>query len=642
MNPDTLVGTSVGHFKITQHISRGGMADVYLARDERLERRVALKIMLPVLAADEAFAERFRREAQTAAQLDHPNIVQVYEIGWTPNQLPYIAMQYIDGQSLQQVIQAAEARGQPFPPSYALSVIAAVANALEVAHQARIVHRDVKPSNILLRQDGTPVVVDLGIAAVEGGVKLTHTGTLIGTPHYMSPEQASGNRVDRRSDIYSLGVILFEMLAGRPPFVAQDKLAIMHKHVYEPPPSLRELRPSLSPAIVAIVERCLQKDPANRYQTAAELRQALEQAMRVDGGTERTTIEPPFPVPAPTSQRPRWAIAVVALVVIALFAAVGFFIWRNVSPTSAGTDEPTPVATIMTELPDEQTEVGFTTPATEEVPGGGVDEEPTLTPTLPPPTEVASPTPEEATATATTEPTATPFSQTVEIGRSVQGRPIQAVSFGHGPNHLIFIGGLHAGYAPGTVAVALRAIDHFTSNPQQLPESVTLHIIPNASPDSPNAPGQLRGRLNANGVDLNRNWDCRWIRDALFRNEVVPGSGGPSPFSEPETQALSNFILEKQAVGVVFWEARASNGLSTPGACDGPSLVSNPLARTYGNAAGYVVEDFEDLTSQVLNGDGSNWLDQVGIPAIAVLLPDYDDVDWNNSLAGMLAVLNEH
>jgi hypothetical protein len=123
---------------------------------------------------------------------------------------------------------------------------------------------------------------------------------------------------------------------------------------------------------------------------------------------------------------------------------------------------------------------------------------------------------------------------------------------------------------------------------------------------------------------------------------VVPGSGGPSPFSEPETQALRDFIIEKNADAVIFWEARASQGLSTPGACEGGSLVSGPLARTFGVAAGYVVEDFEALTSQELNGDGSNWLDQVGIPAIAILLPDYDDVDWNNNLAGMLAVLGQY
>jgi hypothetical protein len=169
-----------------------------------------------------------------------------------------------------------------------------------------------------------------------------------------------------------------------------------------------------------------------------------------------------------------------------------------------------------------------------------------------------------------------------------------------------------------------------------------LYVIPNANPDSPYAPGELRGRLNANDVDLNRNWDCRWTEDAKWRGNVVPGSGGPAPFSEPETQALRDFMIQKDPAVVVFWEARAQNGLSSPGACGTRPLVSLRPAEIYGFAAGYPIADFEDLTNQELNGDGTNWIDQQGIPAIAVLLPEYENIDWNNNLAGMRAILDNY
>jgi eukaryotic-like serine/threonine-protein kinase len=232
--------------------------------------------------------------------------------------------------------------------------------------------------------------------------------------------------------------------------------------------------------------------------------------------------------------------------------------------------------------------------------------------------------------------------ETQIIGQSVNNREIEAVRFGNGPNVVIFIGGLHAGAAPSSVALANRAISHFTNNLGDVPTNVTLYIIPNANPDTPFAPGELDGRLNANNVDINRNWDCRWVEDARWRNEVIPGSGGPAPFSEPETQALADFITGHDAVAVVFWEARATNGLSSPGFCEGRTPVSGSLATTYGQAAGYPIGDFEDLTNQELNGDGTNWLDSQGIPAIAVLLPDYETVDWPSSLAAMRAVLTTH
>ena len=647
LDPKQLVGEKIKQYRIDAHIDRGGMADVYLAFDENLHRRVALKIMLPAYAHDKQFVERFWREARTAARLDHPNIVQVYEISQTESQRPFIAMQYIDGGSIKDKLNALN--GRPLPAEEALAIVQKVALALNVAHNANIIHRDIKPSNILLRPDGTPVLVDLGIAAVQSGPKLTQTGTLIGTPHYMSPEQVSGTGLDGRSDLYSLGVVLYEMLCGSRPFEATDSLAILHKHVYEEPPPLPERRPGLSQAIYRLVDISLQKDPDQRYQTTAELASAIDKVLNGETSSQSNEGGWALPLPKPTEPiyydhettparpRPWWLLAVlVVLIGGAYFAFFREGEGRNDTPVSVVLEEETAVPDTPT-LSEPQTIIVEVTPTLE-------DALPTETlidvlPTEAPPTDVPSAT---VAASATPLPTATIDTgpEQIEVGRSVQNRPIEAVRFGSGEKTIIFIGGLHAGFAPGTVSLARQAVSYFERNPQEIPSGATLYIIISASPDSPNAPGELAGRLNANGVDLNRNWDCRWAQNASWRNQTV--SGGLFPNSEPETKALIDFIQQKGADAVVFWEALAANGLSSAGACGDRTLVSADLALTYGLAAGYPIADFENLTNQELNGDGTNWLDLQGIPAIAVLLPNYESVDWNSNLAGMLAVLEEY
>jgi eukaryotic-like serine/threonine-protein kinase len=271
----------------------------------------------------------------------------------------------------------------------------------------------------------------------------------------------------------------------------------------------------------------------------------------------------------------------------------------------------------------------------------------TATPTLIP-TATALPT---ATSTATSTPTNVPPDRStdpgperLEIGRSVQDRPIEVVRIGNGPNNVIFIGGLQAGFAPSTVQIAETSATYFSQNIAQIPPEVTLYIVLSAAPDNPRDPGQLAGRLNANKVDLNRNWDCEWRRDALWRNEVVAGSGGNAPFSEPETASLAAFILEKSPVAVVFWQAlfrdRDGKGLVSAGACGLRTQVSAPLATAYGRGAAYNIGDFERTTGQIVNGDATNWLDNQRIPAVSVLLTDYQRVtDWEAHLQGILAVL---
>lgn len=363
--------------------------------------------------------------------------------------------------------------------------------------------------------------------------------------------------------------------------------------------------------------------------------------------------------PKPARRRGLVTLAVYLLLVLLLGGAVaGYVLLRpqnepTTTPQNVVSDSGDAESTAVTTLPPSPTPTITTTalltPTATASPTPRpiltITPEPTHTPTLTPtPTPTASPTrtpPPTITPPPSPTPTPTidPGPENLVIGHSVNGKPIEAVRFGNGPQTIIFIGGLHAGFAPGTVTLAQQTVAHFEQNPAAIPPNLTIYVILSANPDSPNAPGQLNGRLNANRVDLNRNWDCNWLSNARWRGNVVPGSGGSAPFSEPETQSLRDFILEKNPAAVIFWEARVDNGLVSPGNCGVRHQPSESLATAYGAAAGYPVADFEDLTGQVLNGDGANWLVQQGIPAIAILLPQYSSMDWAHNLAGILAVL---
>jgi beta-lactam-binding protein with PASTA domain/tRNA A-37 threonylcarbamoyl transferase component Bud32 len=272
MQPVTTQRVFSGRYELTHLVARGGMAQVYRARDRLLDRPVALKVLFPELSVDRAFVERFRREAQAAANLSHPNIVPVFDWGEDGGTY-YIVMEYIDGQPLSQALRA----GGPVPADRVAQIGARVADALAYAHRHGVVHRDVKPGNVLLTSDDQVKVTDFGIArAVNTEESLTQTGAVMGTATYFSPEQAEGVGVDARSDIYSLGVLLYEMIAGRPPFVGDSPVAVASKHVREQPPPLRDLSPAVPPALEAVIAKAMAKSPGNRYQSAAELRTDLE------------------------------------------------------------------------------------------------------------------------------------------------------------------------------------------------------------------------------------------------------------------------------------------------------------------------------------------------------------------------------
>ncbi len=263
-----------GRYEIVRHLARGGMAEVYLARDLLLDRPVALKVLFPEFSGNQSFVERFRREARAAANLNHPNIVSIYDWG-EENGTYFIVMEYIDGLTLREVIRA-EGR---LAPERAAAIGADIAAALDFAHRGGVIHRDVKPGNVLI--SGMVKVTDFGIArANDPQESLTQTGAVMGTATYFSPEQAQGVAIDPRSDVYALGVVLYEMVAGRPPFTGESPVAIAYQHVRESPVPVSQHNPHVPPDYEAVVTKAMAKNRGDRYSSADELRADLERFAR--------------------------------------------------------------------------------------------------------------------------------------------------------------------------------------------------------------------------------------------------------------------------------------------------------------------------------------------------------------------------
>ncbi|TCI99297.1 Stk1 family PASTA domain-containing Ser/Thr kinase [Aeromicrobium sp. IC_218] len=356
-----------GRYELGALLGRGGMADVRLGRDLRLGRSVAIKQLRADLAADDTFQERFRREAQSAASLNHPAIVAVYDTGEAPgphgHPIPYIVMEYVEGQTLREVLRD----GRKILPQRALDITAEILSALDYSHRAGIVHRDIKPANVMLTPTGQVKVMDFGIARAiaDASSAMTQTAAVIGTAQYLSPEQARGETVDARSDIYSTGCVLYELLTGRPPFVGESPVSVAYQHVREEAKPPSQLNPDVSASVDNVVARALAKRVDDRYQSAADMRADIERVQRglaVDapaatalaGATQAipaaTAVTPAVGAPAGTrkaepeekgGQRKWWAIGIVAVVLLAL-AGWGIF-------KATEEDPPPPVETVQIE-----------------------------------------------------------------------------------------------------------------------------------------------------------------------------------------------------------------------------------------------------------------------------------------------------
>lgn len=267
-----LEGRTLGHYRLLEELGRGGMATVYKAYQPSLDRHVAVKILAPFLANQRDFFERFRREATAVARLSHPNILNVYDFG-QEGDLAYIVMEYVVGGNL------AGRLGSAKDLAFASVIIAQMASALDYAHRRGIIHRDIKPANILMAEDDWAILSDFGIAKiVESTLALTQTGMGIGTPEYMSPEQGQGLAIDQRTDIYSLGVVLYEILTGKVPYRATTPIAVVMKHISEPLPPPRSLNPAIPEEVEQVIARALAKDPAQRYASALEMSHHLVHA----------------------------------------------------------------------------------------------------------------------------------------------------------------------------------------------------------------------------------------------------------------------------------------------------------------------------------------------------------------------------
>ncbi|MEZ4667935.1 MAG: serine/threonine-protein kinase [Anaerolineae bacterium] len=351
---NVFVKQKIDRYELQQPLGVGGMARVFVGWDSVLERPVAIKFLHDHLADDATFMERFQREAKLVATLNHPNIIQIYDYNIhntaDGRMSPYMVMPYITGKTLKELLTETCARSERLSRERILAIMLDLISALHYAHNHGMIHRDVKPSNILFDEHDHAILMDFGIARLKEVSQLTQEGAAVGTPTYMSPEQAAGGVVDSRTDLYALGVILYEMLAGRPPFDDESMVAVILSHLNTPVPDITQFDPNISPELEAVVNKALAKKPDDRYQTAYEMADDLRLALASPAQSSNITpgfvraAQPmivqsqaaPLALPVKRPALNRWAVGASAVVLLALVAV---FVLRNPLGGTADTSQ---------------------------------------------------------------------------------------------------------------------------------------------------------------------------------------------------------------------------------------------------------------------------------------------------------------
>ncbi len=440
----------LGKYQIVERLGRGGMAEVYRGYDKNLDRYVAIKVLHAFLADDPEFKDRFRREAQNVARLKHPNIVQVYDFDFDPDgESYYMVMELVDGPTLKDRLLGLDQTGPGLPLTEIMRIVREAASALAYAHKQNMIHRDVKPANLMLDHDERVVLTDFGIAKIVTGAQFTASGGMVGTPAYMAPEQGLGEAGDERSDLYSLGIIMYQLLTNELPYEAEAPLATILKHLNSPIPLIREINPDVPEPVAQFVMKLMAKAPADRYQNATDLIEDLDRIQQDEapvnglagggtGGAEPPIIVTP-PLPGSSSEvirdrlppeapvrRRGWLFALLAAVLIVIVVG-GYVIGVNngafppliaalTSPTPTVTESSTPAPT-DTPMPVENAASATPTETLTDTPSRTPGSTATSTPSRTP-SRTASPTAtERPSLTPTRTPTSTP-SRTPTITRT--------------------------------------------------------------------------------------------------------------------------------------------------------------------------------------------------------------------------------
>jgi len=446
MNPPTWIGYSLNQrYKIEEELGAGGMSAVYKATDPNLKRIVAVKLVHPHLSKDPEFVRRFEIEAAAVAQLRHPNIIQVFDFNHDGDTY-YMVLEFVPGETLQARLKRLNNQNRKLSLEDVVKLSAQVCDATSYAHKRGLVHRDIKPANVMLDVQGNAILMDFGIVRIIGGTTHTATGAVVGTALYMAPEQIRGEHPDHRADIYSLGVMLFEMAGGRPPFNSDSAMTIMMMHLNDPVPDIGELNPAVPFALKTIIHKALEKNPTDRYQSAVEMAADLRALLEARPGTFTATAAPPAkvvpapaaatavqaearppargetpppvgsatpppmsaprPVPPPARKGiPRAVLIGGAIGLVVLFCLVGTTILGYVLNHNPILPEPTfPVGIVIEQIETSNPDILLTEPAVQPPASATL----THTPTSLAPTATSTPTPTATTAPPTETPTITP------------------------------------------------------------------------------------------------------------------------------------------------------------------------------------------------------------------------------------------